>query len=217
MRKKLGGSGIMDSLMIDMESLGVSSDSIILSAGVCLFDEGGPEDDRYLHFDINHQIVDGRTIRKSTVDWWRKENPGEFNTLVTEGTQYLSSLQHLIEGHIAAGVKNIWSRGHFDFGVLESLGIPNLKYWMHRDCRTLDAFQRPKKKATHNALQDCYDQIEHVNEVMRVWKDAQDVTPRSSEEDVQCVPTAMEQSSSTLQTRTEIQGIFKSSPVQTPA
>lgn len=216
----------MDSIMIDMESLGVSSDSIILSAGVCLFSEDGPEGDTSFHFNVSHQIVQGRTISNATVDWWRRENESEFDRLVNDGTEHLYNLKLNIESHIKENrVKNIWSRGYFDFGVLESLEVEGLQYWMHRDCRTLDAFQRPKTKATHNALQDCYDQIEHVNEVMEIWKKkneqkTQDVPGailQLQEEDVLSVPGKMGQSSSMLQTRTEIQGIFKSSPVQTPA
>ena len=60
-------------MMVDIETLGTSPDSVILEISTVLFTvEYGADlvsPATYI-FDRNHQISVGRTVDESTLDWW---------------------------------------------------------------------------------------------------------------------------------------------------
>ena len=58
--------------MLDLETLGVGSDSIIVSAALVEFDltSGNTGDSLHVGFNILEQLLNGGVIDASTVSWW---------------------------------------------------------------------------------------------------------------------------------------------------
>lgn len=163
-------------IMCDFETLGTEKDSVVLSVGLILFNRNTGEllKEYYGEFDVNGQIFYGRTIDPGTVQWWRhRDRVKEFERLMLEGISGNPSLYiYDVMEELQGKYQYIWSRGHLDFEILASLHGDEdnpLEYWRARDTRTLDIFQKQRKKNGHNALDDCKNQIEHVVEVIRSW------------------------------------------------
>ena len=157
-----------NNIMIDFETLGTSENSIVLSMGVVEFNQGCSVKGDYWEFDVPMQILAGRTIDPSSVSWWRRTNPDELLRLLESGQEQLSVMaSRLLEFYPRRDV-SIWSRGYMDFAILNSiLEADAYPYWVHRDVRTMDVFGIPIEKNSHNALEDCRNQVEYVQKVLR--------------------------------------------------
>lgn len=156
-------------LMVDFETLAVSRDACLLSAGIVVFNWGSVLEEIYAEFDVKGQIVEGKRIDERTVKWWRDTDKEELARLIQDGVYcpdaWLSDCVGSIQNNYK--VRYIWSRGSMDFNILSS--YVKLPYWIHRDCRTLDVFEKMEKKNNHNALDDCLNQVAHVQGVMKRW------------------------------------------------
>lgn len=185
-------------MMVDFESLGVSRDSVVLSCGIVLFDLTGKiHKEVYIEFLLAQQIADGRTINPSTVAWWQRTDKDELLRLCSDelphkrGTLFLNTN---IEGILRDfKVKKVWSRGPLDFEMLNDLIEKPFPYWVQADVRTLDIFPVKFPTNSHNALQDCRNQIIEVTEVYKRWNSVPNVEPQTTlnEKDA---PTATTQS-----------------------
>ena len=158
-------------MMIDFETLGVSRDSVLLSCGIILFDKGIILEENYEEYSINGQIGDGQIVDRSTVEWWTRTDREEFNRLLanTKGYHPLYHLNNYYKG-LEYKIRNVWSRGHMDFEILNYHLDEKIPYWKSKDCRTLDVFKKMSSKNNHNALDDCRNQVNHVMKVMEIWK-----------------------------------------------
>lgn len=160
-------------IMIDMETLGLTADSVILSIGAVKFNTTGPisDDAFYAVCDIDSQR--DRHINAGTLAWWigqtdkAKEvfNAPDKHTLVDA----LSALAEWVDHPDYF----VWSNGaDFDIPILAHAqrmnGMPPLfKHWNHRCFRTLkgmDQYANSKKPpftgTAHNALMDAYHQAQ---------------------------------------------------------
>jgi len=155
-------------VMVDFETLGVSRDSVILSAGIVLFDPKGTGvvEEYYGELDVLSQIAEGRTTSKQTVDWWRATNIDELLRLLCNfDGMSLADLEYAVTSYRNIG--HVWSRGYMDFEILQDITMDHFKYWQFRDVRTLDSFGNTKMKSnSHNALEDCKNQVKYVQEVL---------------------------------------------------
>jgi hypothetical protein len=139
-------------LVLDSETLGTRPDSVILSVGAYFVnvEEDIPSFDKiiengfYLKFDAKEQIEAGRTIDKSTVQWW--ENQGEVAQEVLSPSDNDVSYTRLFEGlrNYLKGKTDYWIFARspsFDFGILDNircqLEIPGLwPFYQEKDIRT---------------------------------------------------------------------------------
>ena len=130
-----------------------------------------PNGSEYWELDWHDQIMDGRTIEKVTVDWWR-----ENELTVPRGKKCpLEFFHELCEFCKINEIERYWFRGpQFDCVKLESLAsdwgtkVP-WKYNQVRDCRTLDDFcerREQKKEVSHHALEDATEQALDVVHAM---------------------------------------------------
>jgi hypothetical protein len=165
--------------MIDLETLAVSPDAVILTMGAVKFDPytNTIGEGLYLRLDVNEQAEQGRFIDPDTVDWWgqqaadvREEALGDENRVSI--TEFKDQLNRFL-----VGAGDIWAQGPtFDIVILENLyrqfGFPcNWKYYQINDSRTLfkvhgDPRERGKA-GLHNALEDCISQAKGVQQVYR--------------------------------------------------
>ena len=76
-------------MMIDLETLGVSRDSVILSAACVIFSEDNEYASSCHFMDIREQIQQGRTISADTVRWWLMTDRVTFSGLCGLGTSLM--------------------------------------------------------------------------------------------------------------------------------
>lgn len=165
-------SQIVD-MMVDFETLGTTGDSVLLSAGVVIFnrDTGEIINEMYSEFDVIEQLIEGRTVSPETHQWWLKTDKEGFANLLCGSNKdtldaFSTDVARLMEHY---GVQKIWSRGCMDFHILQSL-IKGIPYHMAADTRTLDVFKKQDKKNKHHALDDARNQVEHVMKVLNAYK-----------------------------------------------
>jgi len=166
-------------VMIDLETMGLTPDSAIVSIGAVLFDpryniaEAGTF---YRELDWESQ---GRKIDRETLTWWEGQS--------SEARAALGGLDDLGEvlTDLAARLPKdarVWANGpSFDIAMLEHayrqhhIEVP-WKHYNVRDCRTvLDMFENSRgglnrslaTKVTHNALNDAKLQSSHITEMWR--------------------------------------------------
>lgn len=167
-------------LMLDLETLGVGSDCVVLSIGACFFDpeinQIGSKFDCFLK--VQEQLDIGRKIDYSTLQWWIKQDVKAKTIFSKEGTPVkmaLDILSKFMEEN-KQGKLHIWGNGsNFDIGILDSLykdfgvKIP----WSHTnimDFRTYRRFVANGRKIEksdrigvhHDALSDAISQAQFV-------------------------------------------------------
>lgn len=173
----------MPDLMVDLETLGKSNDSIILTIGAQLFDPSvhgwekrpqrhihtGENYDPYLNIrvDVDEQEKLGRKTDNETLEWWAQQSPeAQYDSFAEEDRLPLK--QALIQlNQLAEPCKRVWSKGPmFDFAILEhafgqvGMKVP-WKFWNVMDARTVYALTPTLRAKTngHLALEDCRNQI----------------------------------------------------------
>lgn len=179
-------------LMIDLETLSLSSNAYIRSIGACFFDEHGPQDKFYISCDGPPQEFSD--VDEDTLLWWAKqdeaarnalENPGnidleyalkELNMFIKEVRDDYSStsVQSGGTGYVDVWV---WANGSdFDTVILrnafERLRMQMGWHWFNVRCyRTLKNIHREIKAPDfegqkHNALSDAVHQARHASIIM---------------------------------------------------
>lgn len=158
-----------EDLMVDFETFGTSADSVLLSCCICLFNRetGAILEEHYQEFDMRPQVIEGLKVSPETVTWWRKENQEEFERLIYNGSlddpgDWLREVLQLLHKKY----KNIWSRGCMDAHILEH-HVKGIPYWSFKDLRTMDIFGLKMQKNSHNALEDCRNQVEYLVGVLK--------------------------------------------------
>jgi hypothetical protein len=166
---------------LDLETLGTTPDSVILTIGMIKFDPYSDfiDLDHGIHhrIDFNSQIDMGRFVSEDTLRWWSKQDP----VVVEEamGEEDRIPLNKVCDdiNRFLVGAKNIWCQGpHFDICMLENLyrqlerPIP-WNYWQISDSRTFFKIHGDPREvgrdAAHNALMDCYYQSIGVQQLYK--------------------------------------------------
>ena len=154
---------------IDIETLGTSPDTVVLTIGGIKFDpmaDDGLHSQFYYRLDADEQIEMGRSVDEKTLEWWEKQ-PEEIKTEAMDPANRVSVEETLKSlNKWLVGVDKIWCQGPvFDICILENLfkqydhHVP-WPFWKIRDSRTLFSIMPvdPRKAinfAAHNALEDC--------------------------------------------------------------
>jgi len=157
--------------MIDLETLGVEPDSVLLTLGAIKFDpysDDEPHSGLYLRCDVDEQTEKyNRSVDENTLAWWARENESVREEAFSDGDRVnVDELTKAIN-KFCVGLDYIWCQGPtFDFVILQNLykqaGKPvPWNYWQIRDSRTLFSLMPvdPRKQIQeelHNALADCY-------------------------------------------------------------
>lgn len=163
-------------MMIDLETLGTTADSVIVSMGAVVFDLDDltiADDTLYEVLDIDAQVRAGRIISHDTLAWWMtKTEPAArkvFATRKNERCPFHYALGILNEFAQRNDVKYVWSNGK-DFDIpmvvhaMHHASIePYWKFWNHKCFRDYVTEHDPEKKFRpqandHNALADAFNQ-----------------------------------------------------------
>lgn len=165
----------MKDLMLDIETLGTSPGAVITQIGACYFDrETGEVADVFIeNIDIADSLKHGFTIDGDTLTWWFTQDKRTF----LKNTKLLKDVLHDFNMH-AVFAKQVWCHATFDLPIIthamKKMGIkPSFHYTAARDIRTLFDLSGGKKvdtknKKTHDALEDCFHQVEYCVEYLRM-------------------------------------------------
>jgi DNA polymerase III epsilon subunit-like protein len=178
--------------MIDLETLGTSPTSQILTIGAVKFNpysDAEPFDDLYLKLELEEQDEKGRTIDDGTVKWWGTQ-PADIITeaFTPDGRVSVDTAMTMLKKWYV-GLNGIWAQGVcFDITMIENIcgqfkkPIPWAFYHVN-DSRTLLNLAKtdPRKSfsfAAHNALEDARVQAKSVQIVMKNIADGFEVKHR---------------------------------------
>jgi len=165
-------------LMVDMETLAVSPNAVVLSLGAVHFDpnQKGYTDSIYFKIDLDDQDKLGREIDPNTIEWWAKQDHKIMEEAFSPENR-IPLADAMDQFHkFAWGCQAFWSHGAtFDLVIIESIYRQLNKtlpwsYWQLRDTRTLfDLGWDPEmpKDNKHDALQDAIRQSVGVQNIYR--------------------------------------------------
>jgi hypothetical protein len=165
-------------LMVDMETLAVTPNAVVLSLGAVHFDphQTGYTDSIYFKIDLDDQDKLNREIDPNTIDWWAKQDPKIMEEAFSPENR-IPLIDAINQFHkFAWGCQAFWSHGAtFDLVIIESIYKQLNKtlpwnYWQLRDTRTLfDLGWDPEmpKGNKHDALQDAIRQSVGVQNIYR--------------------------------------------------
>lgn len=171
----------MRDIMIDIETLGTTAGSVILSIGAVAFDPAeralGPR--HYGVVSIASSLSLGATVDPDTVDWWSKRTPAAqrviFAALSPDASTLPDALDRLsdyLRGQDSPADLRIWGNGSdFDNVLLVAAYAqagrkPPWRFYNHRCFRTLKnlfpGHEPVREGEHHNALDDAVHQARHA-------------------------------------------------------
>lgn len=179
---------------IDMETLGLSTNSKVISVGILCTDDSMKlysedmlyQKGLYIKLDINEQK--NRTVDANTLKYWKEElSDAKTNEFFKSGKTYsLNKAYSLIEKYVKINEINyetdvVWSRGLFDKFLWQSL-FPKSEMFPHyiwRDSQTaLDVLigningnissKYIKKK--HDALYNCVFEYKRLKKTLEIYE-----------------------------------------------
>ena len=164
--------------MLDMETLAVSPNAVVLSLGAVHFDPYGTghSDSLYFRIDIDDQDALGREVDPGTLEWWSRQPPAIMEEAFSPDDR-IPLVEAMDRFHrFVWGCSAFWSHGAtFDLVMIENIygqlnkALP-WNYWQLRDTRTLfDLGHDPEmpQGSKHNALEDAIRQAVGVQNVYR--------------------------------------------------
>lgn len=178
-------------IMIDLETLSVEPNAVVLSIGTCEFDANGnigAQNHMILVPTIDEQIALGRSVNGETVAWWMRQGAmakllfsqqlgGISYGSVSSALDDLDASFAKLRSRYPSGIPGVWGNGAgFDNVILETLyrqfnRHPPWRFCDNRCFRTLRALAPhiPYKRegVEHNALDDAISQAKHAQKVFR--------------------------------------------------
>lgn len=171
----------MPDVMVDIETLGISPESVILSIAAVRFepfevtkDLGSLEAIQIL-IDVDTQVDNyKRMIDDSTVEWWTKQDAAVKEVIFSEsGRVDLPEALKQLSKFCWNKMGRLWAQGpSFDCVLLEhayrQTGVPRpWQYYQVRDSRTLlDLVEVKQESVTHDSIEDCRRQISGVQQAL---------------------------------------------------
>lgn len=156
----------MGNVMVDIETLGTKSTSVVLSIGAVEFDERQLGREFYRRVNIDSCIKHGLTVDGRTIEWWMDQSEEARTMFQYASIDLATALREFSETFSFEG--EVWANGvSFDMPILENafhavgLPIPWL-YYNVRDYRTVK-YLAPREVLTrvrvdpttkHHALED---------------------------------------------------------------
>ncbi len=163
-------------MMLDMETMAVSPNAVVLSLGAVHFNPygNGYGDKIYFKIDLDDQDKLNREIDPKTLEWWGEQDPAIMEEAFSEEGR-ISLVDAMDQFHkFAWGCSAFWSHGAtFDLVIIENIyrqlgkNLP-WQYWQLRDTRTLfDLGFNPDmpQGSKHDALQDAIRQSVGVQNI----------------------------------------------------
>lgn len=170
----------MKHVMIDLETLGISADSVFLSIAAVQFDLRGNTDQEFLmNVELESALKAGRTISPGTLQWWLTQRPEIMNKMFNNPTPLEYALEELGRFLLVNHIVSPWGNSaNFDLGMLANaytkacIPLP-WRYSNERCYRTAFALSglkhNVKPENAHDLLEDCRYQIKELAR-LELWK-----------------------------------------------
>lgn len=171
----------MNQLMIDLETLGTTADSVILSVGAVKFDllsDSIEDEGFYGSVSIESNIDAGRRISEDTLLWWLKQ-PAAAQQVFHEEKLPLQQVLQDLSDWLGDDKWVVWAKGPaFDVAILEhaykqhGMQTP-WDFWNVRCVRTFMGLPGAKNihgdvlGVAHNALSDAFTQAQTVQRIYK--------------------------------------------------
>jgi len=172
----------MNSVMLDLETFGVTPNAAVVQIGAIYFDEKtGETGEEFLRYvDVESELEGGFTMDVSTIHWWLQQDEDSRKGLIEEQGSN-STYSWLLLSEFLKRADRIWSHSTFDFVIMRNhfrkykLKSP-VSHRGARDLRTLvylsginpDDFTRVG--TAHNAIDDCKFQINYTVEALSLLR-----------------------------------------------
>lgn len=162
-------------IMVDIETLGTATNSVVASIGAVRFDANGIGDSIYLRLDMDEQVKAGRVINIDTIKWWMGQDDAARAMFKEE--PHPGGCRANLVGFInwMGEFNGLWGNGSdFDNAIIADMcltfGVEPWPFWKNRCYRTLKN-QHPdvpftKSGVAHNALDDAKMQAHHAVEIL---------------------------------------------------
>lgn len=164
--------------MIDIETLSLRNDAVVLSVAAVPFDEHehlSAENSLIISLHIGEQLCAGRWIDSETVRWWMTQPAHIRRTSMMGDIEFQEFASQFQQFLACETIDRFWCKGpEFDAAVLRSLyrsfesELPiSHKHW--RDVRTIcEGVECPEFAGdAHDPYGDCVSQILHVQ---KAWE-----------------------------------------------
>lgn len=163
-------------LMIDLETLGNTPDTPVISLGAVFFDTKnkvmGPT--FYMALDVSEQIARGRKPTGDTIKWWMNQSGAAKRVFHEKAKPTIEVLTLFINWYKQINSKAfVWGNGStFDISIMENIfrdyGLK--EPWTYNKAMDLRTFKRfkangeqvRKSGVNHNALDDALSQAQYV-------------------------------------------------------
>jgi len=169
-------------VMLDLETMGNKSNSVICSLGAVEFDIETGETGRefYTRIDMQSCLERGLIVNADTVEWWLQQSEKARMAIATGEKKNIAQALYefkLYLEKLGANTVQIWGNSaRFDMGILEDAHRAcNLKepwnFRCERDVRTLVSFapqvkeHYPKTGIEHEPIDDCKFQIGYCTSI----------------------------------------------------
>lgn len=162
-------------VMIDIETLGIENDAVILEVGAVAFTRDTQLKGPTFSGKVDMKSQRGRAIEADALEWWMaKEREERFRNLISHFPFGKMRLDNVIEClamflrlHLAEDGE-VWVKGDFDLRILSHVYKANQKeepwkYYQSRELRTVLKLAKIENGATtHAALEDANRQVEQL-------------------------------------------------------
>ena len=162
----------MKKIMIDIETLGVNGDSVLVSIGAVTFDDVSLGTTFHRRVDIDSCIKLGMTVSGQTVCWWMDQPDVARKLFSHKGVHITNVLDGFIRAFDWTRIEEVWANGiNLDLSVLtKAFELTGLRcpwaYYKARDYRTArNLFPRElvneltiEPRVEHDALEDATSQ-----------------------------------------------------------
>lgn len=174
----------MKNVMLDIETLGTKTNSVILSIGACYFNPSTSEigDTLSVHIDVNSCIRNGLEMDASTVMWWLGQDK-DAQSKITGGQSNSKDIKDalVMTSEFIDSYSQVWGNGStFDNTIVKnaydkcSMDVP-WKFWNDRDVRSIvelgyqigfnPKLDMPFEGVRHDALDDAIHQAKYVSAI----------------------------------------------------
>ena len=166
--------------MIDIETIGVRSTSMLLQIGACYFDRNTGEIGKTFLVNIDPSMFkDQFTFDYGTVKWWFEQTEEARKSVMENAVELRVALMDLHD-FCDSDETNIWCHATFDMPIiLNAFEVMGIKFPIHfrrmRDIRTLmdiadHKTEKPRQGIHHNGLDDAKFQVVYVVEALNKLK-----------------------------------------------
>lgn len=162
-------------IMIDIETLSLKDNAVVLSIGAQRFNTDGSLFDEgvIIYPNVQEQVDKVRSVDYNTIKWWMNNSKEAINkTFVDTNKQTtLEESERLLSAYLNYYDSIIWANGLlFDINILKNLFpyvFSNVKYGNFRDYRTIvkmfPHLLTNDNDVAHSALDDCRYQIDKLH------------------------------------------------------